>query len=77
MPYALAFVAGREDDAGPDDHGATAQSRVITLLDGRIEGIDVGMQDRPLLGHEQMFASGTDIRDRGHATGGAGAGRHG
>jgi hypothetical protein len=30
--------------------------RVVALLDGRVEGIEIGVQDRRLARHEHMFA---------------------
>jgi hypothetical protein len=59
-PIGLGLVTGREHDPRADDHGTGAQTRVISLLDGRIEGIEVGMQDGGLGRHEQMFASWGD-----------------
>ena len=53
-PAGLRLVAGREHDPGPDDHRPPAQPWVVPLLDGREEGVQVGVQDRRL--HEHMFA---------------------
>ena len=53
----LRLVARGKDDAGADDHRPPAQSRIVSLLDRRVEGVDVSVQDRRLvLVHERMFA---------------------
>src|SRR6266545_6303553 len=52
----LGLVAGREHHAGTDDHRSPTQAGVVSLLDGRVEGIEVGVQDRSLGLHEHMFA---------------------
>ena len=59
-PTGLGFVAGREDDARADDHRPAAQRRVVTLLDRRIEGVEVGVQDGRG-GHEPMFAGSSVV----------------
>ena len=41
----LGLVAGRQYHPAADDHRAPAQARVVTLLDGRIERIQVRMED--------------------------------
>ena len=51
----LGLVAGRQHDPRPDDHGPAAQATIISLLDRRIERIEVSVQDRRLV-HEHMFA---------------------
>ncbi|SKV04364.1 Uncharacterised protein [Mycobacteroides abscessus subsp. abscessus] len=56
------FVAGGEHDTAPDDHRAVAQCRRITLLDGGVERVQIGMQDAGCPGHEPMFAPGSDSR---------------
>ena len=65
----LGFVARGEHDAAADDHRPSAQRRVVTLLDGCVERIEVSVQDgrrgeRPrdetLARHEHMFAPGSD-----------------
>ena len=53
----LGLVAGGEHDAAADDHGPAAQPRVVALLDRRVEGVEVGVEDRRHSpGHEHMFA---------------------
>ena len=42
----LRLVARREHDATADDDGPPAQARVVSLLDGREERVEVGVQDR-------------------------------
>jgi hypothetical protein len=54
----LGFVARGEDDAAAHDHGPAAEPRVVALLHRRVEGVDVGVEDRRLVGHEHMFAYG-------------------
>jgi hypothetical protein len=44
----LGLVARGEHDSAADDHGLPAQARVVALLDGREERVEVGVQDRPL-----------------------------
>ena len=44
----LRLVAGREHDAAADDHGPSAQARLVSLLDRRVERVQVGVQDRRL-----------------------------
>jgi hypothetical protein len=64
----LRLVARREHDAPADDDRAAAKPRFVPLLDGRIERVQVGVQDRYLSGHEHMFARRSDEsarRDRG------------
>ncbi len=56
----LGLVAGREHHPAPDDHRAAAQARVVALLDRRVEGIEVGVKDGRVTGHERMFASHRD-----------------
>ena len=57
----LRLVAGREYDASPDDHGATAQCWVVALLDRRVEGVSVGVQDRAVARHRSILAPATDM----------------
>ena len=52
----LRLVARSQDDPAADEHGPAAQVRVIPLLDGREERVEVGVQDRRLSLHEHMFA---------------------
>ena len=42
----LGLVAGRQHDAGADDHRPAAQARVVALLDRRVERVEIGVQDR-------------------------------
>ena len=44
----LRLVAGREHDAAPDDHRATAEAGIVSLLDRGVERVEVGVQDRGL-----------------------------
>jgi hypothetical protein len=44
----LGLVAGSQDDASADDHGPSAQRRLIALLDRGVERIQVGVQNRRL-----------------------------
>ena len=44
-PVRLRLVAGSEDDPGPDDHGPPPKARVVPLLHGRVEGVDVRVED--------------------------------
>ena len=41
----LRLVARREDDASADDHRSAAQPRIVPLLDGREERVEVGVED--------------------------------
>jgi len=59
-PVGLRLVAGCEDHAGPDDDRSPTQRRIVPLLDRRVEGVDVSVQDRGVCRHERMFASATD-----------------
>jgi hypothetical protein len=52
----LALVAGREDDTRADDHRPPDQAGIVTLLDRRVERVEVSVQDRCLITHEHMFA---------------------
>ena len=54
----LGFVARGEHDSHPDDDRAAAQARVVALLDRRVEGIEVRVEDCRRSGHEHMFAQG-------------------
>ena len=40
------FVRRRQHHTAPDSDGPVPQGRVQQLLNGRVEGIEVGMQDR-------------------------------
>ena len=55
-PAGPRLVAGAHHDANADDHRPAAQPRVVALLDGGEERIEVGVQDRRITGHERMFA---------------------
>jgi len=46
----LGLVARREHDSAADDNGPPPQVRRVALLDGRVEGVEVGMQDRRVAG---------------------------
>ncbi len=46
----LGLVARGEDDASADDHRPAAQPRIVPLLDGREERVEVNVKDRPV-GH--------------------------
>ena len=50
----LRLVARREHDAAADDHRASAQGGRVALLDGREEGVRIGMQNGRRR-HEHMF----------------------
>jgi hypothetical protein len=54
-PTGLRLVAGGEHDAAPDDDGLSAETRIVPLLDGRVERVQIGVENRGL-GHEHMFA---------------------
>ena len=56
----LRLVARGEDDAAADDHRSAAQARIVALLDRRVEGVEVGVEDR----HEHMFACRGAGKDR-------------
>ena len=59
----LGLVAGRKHDTAADDHGTAAKARIVALLDGREERVEVGVQDRRLVQHEHMFVSCQTITD--------------
>ena len=63
-PERLRLVAGRQHHARPHDDGTAAQAGVVSLLDRRVERVDVCVQDRRLARHEHMFASAGDARVR-------------
>jgi hypothetical protein len=42
-PPRFGLVAGRQDYATTNDHRAAAQAGIVTLLDRRVEGVQVGM----------------------------------
>jgi hypothetical protein len=54
----LGLVTGRQHDPAADDHRATAQLRVVALLDRRVERVEVGVEDVRFAWHEHMFARG-------------------
>ena len=56
----LGFVARGQHDTATDDYRATPQSRVVPLLDGGVERIQVRVQDGRLAPHEHMFAWESD-----------------
>jgi HD domain len=74
----LGLVAGREHGPGTDDDGAAAQRGVVSLLDRRVEGVEVGVQDGRIAGHRTHVRipcgcpatpEGTrDLTDRGAAS---------
>ncbi len=45
------LVAGRQNHPGPDHYRTTPQPRIVTLLDRRVEGVEIGMKDRRLRPH--------------------------
>ena len=45
-PAALRLVATGEHDAAPHDDGAAPEARLVALLDGRVERVEVGVEDR-------------------------------
>ena len=59
-PEGLGLVAGREHHPASDDHRATAQRRVVALLDRRVEGVGVRVQDGAFLGHRSMLVPSAD-----------------
>jgi hypothetical protein len=56
----LGLIAGRQHDSAAHDHWAAAQGRVVALLYGRVERIEIRVQDGRVRAHEHMFASGYD-----------------
>ena len=56
-PVAARLVARRQHDPAAHDDRPAAEARIVPLLDGREERVGVGVEDRPLLRHEHMFAS--------------------
>jgi hypothetical protein len=56
----LGLVARRQHHPGTHDHGAAEEAGIVSLLNRCIEGIQVGMENRGLRGHEHMFASTLD-----------------
>jgi hypothetical protein len=52
----LRLVACGQHDPGADDDGPAAEARIVTLLDRRVEGVDIGVEDRRLDRCERMFA---------------------
>ncbi len=53
----LGLVTRGEHYSHADDHRAVAQARIVSLLDGRVERVEVGVEDRGFGPHEHMFAS--------------------
>ncbi|ORW00496.1 hypothetical protein AWC15_08440 [Mycobacterium lacus] len=51
----LGFITGRLHDAA-DHHRAASQRRVVTLFDGRVERIQVRVQEGGRTPHEHMLA---------------------
>ena len=47
-PEGLRLVGGGEDDAAADGDRPAAEARVHELLDGSVEGVEVGVEDRRL-----------------------------
>ena len=60
----LRLVAGGKHHAAAHDDGAAPQARIIPLLDGRVEGIRVRVQDRAFIRHGLMVALPSDIESR-------------
>jgi hypothetical protein len=58
----LGLIAGRQHDPAAHDHRAATQSRVVALFNGRIERIQVRVQDGRIAPHEHMFACEADKR---------------
>ena len=56
-PVAPRLVARRQHDSAAHDDRTAAEARVVPLLDGREERVGVGVEDRPPVWHEHMFAS--------------------
>jgi hypothetical protein len=56
----LGLVARRQHDPAADDDRPPPQARVVALLDRRVEGVEVGVEDggapRARVGHVRMFA---------------------
>jgi len=63
-PERFGFVAGSQHHAAPHDDGAAPQARVISLLDRRVEGVLVRVQDRAFIRHGLMVALPSDIESR-------------
>ena len=70
----LGLVAGGEHDPPADEHRPAPQAGIVALLDGGVERVEVGVQDRRLAGHEHMFPQGCDVASGG-VVGFDGAGR--
>ena len=60
----LGLVARGRDHAAADGHGAAPQRRIVTLLDRREEGVEIGVEDRRLAAHEHMFDDPPDGAQR-------------
>ena len=68
----LGLVARRQHDPAAHDHRPATEPRIVPLLDGREERVDVRVQDRGLVRHEHMFSYG---RDPGRPAARMGSGR--
>jgi len=55
-PEGLGLVARGQHHSRADDDRPAAQARIVSLLDGRIERVEVGVKDRRGAEHEHMFA---------------------
>ena len=66
------LVARCEHHTTPDDDRLAAEPRIVTLVDRREEGIEVGVQDRGLVAHEHMFDPTADGIKPGSGMGPAG-----
>src|SRR5581483_1430340 len=65
----LRLVARREDDAHPDEHGPAAQARVVPLLDGGEEAVQVRVEDRRGVAHRTYVRTDAAPSVRPRATG--------
>jgi hypothetical protein len=54
------LVAGGQHHTATHDHRATAEPRIVALLDRRVEGVGVCVQNRRLVGHRRILAPGAD-----------------
>ena len=52
----LRLVAGREHHPVTDDHRPSTQTRIVSLLNGSEECVDVGVRDGRVSCHERMFS---------------------
>jgi hypothetical protein len=55
----LGLIARGEHDPSSDDDRPATEPRVVALLDRRIEGVEVGVEDRGFV-HERMFPQEDD-----------------